>query len=396
MKKSIFIHIALLVFITLSCQAQETPTDQKLPACYQTDEYFPLLEGKRIGLIANQSSLINGKHLLDSLLNAGLKVQAVFTPEHGFRGNADAGEKINSSKDSKTGTEIRSLYGKTRKPSKEMLRDIDVLVFDIQDVGVRFYTYISTMHLAMEAAAENNIPFIVLDRPNPNGQYFDGPVLDTAFRSFVGMHPIPVVHGLTVGELALMINGEGWLKNKSKAELTVIPMSGYKHNMEYPLPVKPSPNLPNHLSIKLYPSLCFFEATDISIGRGTYFPFQVIGYPDQRFGEFSFVPKSIEGMSKNPRHENKICYGTDLRLTEIQDVIFDLSYLTEAFVKLREINTEADFISRERWFNLLAGNDILAEQILNGESIEDIRKSWSADLETYGRLRKNYLLYPEN
>jgi len=389
-----------LFFLTLialtSCAQIEEHKKSAKPSCYETEQYFPLLKNKRVGLIANHTSMIGTQHMLDSLLNSGIQVQAVFTPEHGFRGTADAGEKVNAGKDPKTGIDVRSLYGKSRKPTPEMLVDIDVLLFDIQDIGIRFYTYISTMHLVMEAAAEQGIPLIILDRPNPNGDYVDGPVLDTAFQSFVGMHPIPVVHGLTVGELAGMINQEGWLTNHIQCKLKVVPMKDYTHDMHYILPVKPSPNLPNQLSIRIYPSLCFFEATDFSVGRGTTFPFQVVGYPNSDFGPFQFTPKSIAGMSKHPKHENILCSGLDFRDANTDTIRFSLQELINAYSWFKKQYPEKEFFSREGWFHLLSGNDKLADQIRSGLSEEEIRNSWQPELERYKTLRKKYLLYPEN
>src|SRR5690554_1092672 len=286
-----------------------------LPGADQPEAYLPLLKGKKVGLVVNQTSILtqqNNLHLVDFLLKEGIKVQKVFVPEHGFRGDADAGEVVKNDTDRKTGLPLVSLYGNNKKPSESAVADVDIIIFDLQDVGLRFYTYISTLHYLMEACAENGKPLLILDRPNPNGEYIDGPVLKEGFTSFVGMHPIPVVHGLTVGELALMVNGEAWLKNGVKCLLTVVPMDHYRHDRVYKLPVQPSPNLPNHLSIRLYPSLCFFEGTEVSIGRGTDYPFQVAGYPDPAFGDFSFTPESRPGAS-DPLQKGQLCYGLDLR-----------------------------------------------------------------------------------
>lgn len=383
----------------MSAQASASDTSSILAereplqlAASRSELYFPQLAGKRVGLLINHTSLLpeqqKNTHLLDYLLEEGIQVSTIFTPEHGFRGTADAGEKVDSGKDEKTGLPIVSLYGSNKKPNPEQLKNIDVLVFDLQDVGARFYTYISSMHYAMEACAENGKEFIVLDRPNPHGDYIDGPILDPAFKSFVGMHPIPVVHGLTVGELAQMINEEGWLADGKSCDLTVVPMKNYTHATPYTLPVKPSPNLPNQQSILLYPSLCFFEGTPMSIGRGTAFPFQVIGYPDEKFGDFSFTPVSTPGAAKNPVHEDKTCYGVDLRNAPAPEQL-DLSYLIHFYSLYPE---KEQFFNK--FFNTLAGTDQLKKQIIAGKSEEEIRQSWQAPLEEYAQLREKYLLYP--
>lgn len=301
-----FILVSLFVALTCSCTAKEPVKEVFTLGCERSDYYLPSLKGKKVGLVVNHTSLVKGVHLVDTLLSCGVSINAIFAPEHGFRGKADAGAYVVDSLDATTGIQIYSLYGKNKKPSLAQLKGLDVVIFDIQDVGVRFYTYISTMHYMMESCAENKVKMMVFDRPNPNGAYIDGPVLEKGFTSFVGMHPIPILHGLTVGELALMINGQKWLKEGVSCDLTVVPMLGYVHTMPYSLPVKPSPNLPNDLSIRLYPSLCLFEGTDVSVGRGTEYPFQVIGYPDARYGQFTFTPKSIQGMASQPLHQNKL------------------------------------------------------------------------------------------
>lgn len=341
-------------------------------------------------MLVNQTSMVGNTHLVDTLLSLQVGVKVIFAPEHGFRGDADAGEKVSDVTDRKTGLRIVSLYGDNKKPTPQHLEGIDWVIFDIQDVGVRFYTYISSLHLLMEACGEQQVGVIVLDRPNPNGDYVDGPVLDMKFKSFVGMHPIPVVHGLTIGELAQMINGEGWLKNGVKCDLKVVKMANYRRCAPFHVAVKPSPNLPNDLSIRLYPSLCFFEGTDVSVGRGTEFPFQVAGYPDKRFGVFTFTPKSIDGMAKQPLHENKTCYGLDLRKAPV-DSRFTLTYLIEFHRKWGE---RPGFITNPRFFNLLAGNDVLQKQILSGMTEAQIRKTWEADIASYLKLRSKYLIYP--
>lgn len=353
-----------------------------------------LLEGKRVGLVVNQTSIIEKTHthLLDTLLSIGIDVRKVFAPEHGFRGTADAGQEIKDSRDVKTGVPIISIYGKNKKPSAEQLADLDILVFDIQDVGARFYTYISTMHYVMEACAENHKPLVVLDRPNPN-DFVDGPVREESQRSFVGVDPLPILHGLTVGELAWMINEEGWLESTpDTCQLRIVKMENWKHGDPYWLPVKPSPNLPNDQSIRLYPSLCFFEGTNISVGRGTYYPFQVLGAPDKRYGEFSFTPQSLPGFDTNPLHKDKTCYGVDLREYPFEGGL-SLQFLLDFYEKADD--KLAFFFSRPQWFDLLAGTKELRFQIIRGLSEEEIRASWQPELEQYKAKRKKYLLYPD-
>lgn len=374
---------------------ETTVSEQQAPVVLgasRANLYIPLLKGKRVGLLINHTSLIPSgneyEHLLDYLIGQDVNVTTIYTPEHGFRGTADAGELVNSGTDAKTGLPIVSLYGNNKKPKPEQLKNIDVLIFDIQDVGARFYTYISSMHYAMEACAENNKEMIVLDRPNPHGHYIDGPVLEPKFRSFVGMHPVPVVHGLTTGELAKMINGEGWLEGGKQCKLTVVPMDNYTHTTPYTLPVKPSPNLPNQQAILLYPSICFFEGTNMSLGRGTPFPFQVLGYPDEDFGDFTFTPVSTPGAAKNPPLENKLCYGIDLRNVPAPEQI-NLSYLLSFYNKSEQ--KDSFFIP---YFNTLAGNSTLMDQIKKGMSEEQIRNSWKPGLEEFDKKRQPYLLYP--
>jgi len=381
------------VFV-ISCKGQKESVKQasiNYPSAHQLDEYLPLIKEKRVGVLVNQTSLVDSVHLIDTLLSRGANITKIFAPEHGFRGQKDAGEHFSNDVDSKTNIAIISLYGTNKKPNKEQLENVDVVVFDIQDVGVRFYTYISSMHYMMEACAENNKHFVVLDRPNPNGDYFEGPVLNEKYKSFVGMHPIPVVHGLTVGELATMINGERWLADSLVCDLTVIKMNNWTHNARYELPIKPSPNLPNYLSVRLYPSLCFFEATNVSIGRGTYFPFQVIGYPDKSSGDFMFVPHSIEGMANNPKQKDVECYGIDLRNSSDKHT-FTMSYFISYYKKF---GLKKEFGLNERWFNLLAGNDKLLSDIKAGKSESEIKLGWKMELCQYGILRDKYLLYPK-
>lgn len=368
-----------LLLLTFSVNAQNL----KLGA-ERLDAYLPLIENKKIGVVGNQTSMIEGTHLVDSLLSLEIDIVKVFSPEHGFRGKADAGAKVEDGIDTKTGLPIISLYGKNKKPSVEQLQGIDILVFDIQDVGARFYTYISTLHYVMEAATEINIPLIVLDRPNPNGHYIDGPIREKGFESFVGMHPIPIVHGMTIGEYAKMINGEQWIS--TKCDLTIIEMENYYHNMSYDLPIKPSPNLPNAKSINLYPSLCLFEGTTVSIGRGTEYPFQHFGAPYLK-SNYSFTPKSGAG-SKYPKHENITCYGTDLRFQENQLTTINLNWLIDAYNQSKE---KEDFFNN--FFDKLAGTDKLRLQIIEGKTAKVIKDSWQEGLNSFKKIRVEYLLY---
>ncbi|MBT4217116.1 MAG: DUF1343 domain-containing protein [Flavobacteriales bacterium] len=353
-------------------------------AAERTKAYLPLLEDNKIAIVGNQTSMIKNTHLVDSLISLEVDVIKVFSPEHGFRGKADAGAKIEDGIDVKTGIPIISLYGKNKKPSSKQLENIDVLLFDIQDVGARFYTYISTLHYVMEAAGEHNIKVIILDRPNPNGHYIDGPIREDGFESFVGMHPIPIVHGMTIGEYAKMINAENWISNK--CNLTVIEMENYNHDMHYNLPIKPSPNLPNSKSINLYPSLCLFEGTNISIGRGTDYPFQHFGAPYLE-SNYSFTPKSGEG-SKYPKHKNIECFGTDLR--------FQDNYLTDINLNWI-INSYNNCPYKEKFFtnffDKLAGTDKLRLQIIDGKTEKEIKGSWIDRLDKFKLTRKKYLLY---
>jgi uncharacterized protein YbbC (DUF1343 family) len=357
----------------------------------QPDKYLPLLQDKNIGLVVNHTSIVKDVHLVDFLLSKNIQVEKIFAPEHGIRGDASAGEVVKDGVDPKTGIPVISLYGKTKKPTTAHLNDLDILIFDIQDVGCRFYTYISTLHLVIEACAENGVQLIVLDRPNPNGDYIAGPVLKPGFESFVGMDPIPIVHGCTVGELANMINGERWHKANRNCDLKVIPVQNYTHSTKYELPVRPSPNLPNYLSVRLYPSLCFFEATSVSVGRGTDFPFQVLGGLNKDLGDFEFVPKSIPGVAIDPLNEGKVCYGVDLRtLKEIPN--FTLKYFIEFYNKH---DNKKDFLTRETWFNTLAGTDELLKLIRSGKSETAILPHFKPELEKYKSLRGKYLLYPD-
>ena len=361
----------------------------------QIETLTSIICNRKIALVANQTSLTGSTHLLDTLCSLGKKPVALFAPEHGFRGKADAGETVKDGKDIKTGTPIISLYGKNKKPSPTDLANIDMVVFDIQDVGARFYTYISTLYYIMQACAENGKELIVLDRPNPC-DYVDGPLLKKEYKSFVGMLPIPVLHGCTMGELAGMINGEGWLGGNLKCRYSVIKIQGWKHGDPYSLPVKPSPNLPNDQSIALYASLCLFEATSISVGRGTYFPFQVIGsplLPKDKF-PFSFTPKALEGFDKNPLHKNVACHGLDLRKTDISGLNgFSLKYVIRMYNEFKKMNKQESFLTRPKWFDLLMGTDQVRLDLLKGKSEEEIRSAWNEDLKKYKETREKYILY---
>ncbi|MDR0724846.1 MAG: DUF1343 domain-containing protein [Prevotellaceae bacterium] len=362
------------------------------PAAEDLSRYIALLEGKKIGLTANHTTLAgNNEHLLDILLKNNINVVKIYAPEHGFRGTAGEGEIIADSKDPKTGIPIISLYGDNKKPSKQQVSGIDCMVFDMQDVGTRFYTYLSTMHYVMETCAENKIPLIVLDRPNPNGFYIDGPVLEPACKSFIGMHRIPVVHGMTLGELALMINGEKWLAGSIQCQLTVIPCIDYTHESRYRLPVPPSPNLPDMQAIYLYPSLCLFEGTPLSVGRGTAFPFKVIGHPcfkDNNKYPFSFTPKSNGGKIK-PLFEGQVCYGKDFSELVTENISeINLDQLIDVYNDYKPKN---DFFKPV--FRKLAGNSILQKQIAEGKTAKEIKQSWKKDLDEFKSLRKKYLLY---
>ena len=357
------------------------------------DEYVPLLAGKRVALLSNHTGLVGKEHTLDVMLRHGIKVTTIFSPEHGFRGNADAGEHVSSSVDSKTGIPIASLYdGKSRMPKKEVIDKFDILVVDIQDVGLRFYTYYCTMIDLMNAAARYGKDFMVLDRPNPNGMYVDGPILDMKYESGVGRLPIPVVHGLTMGEIANMANGEGWLKEGRRVNLTVVRCKGYTHQSRYTLPVAPSPNLPNMLSIYLYPSTCYFEATPVSLGRGTDKPFQVYGHPNMKGYSYSFTPRSRPG-AKNPPQLNRLCHGVDLSSLDPEQVIargINLEYVIDAY---RNLNMD-DYFFRP-FFEKLIGNGNIRKMIEAGKSAEEIKASWADDVAKFKQQRRKYLLYQE-
>ena len=385
-----YLVILLLISFSGMCKATNIKNGAD-----QIETLTSLIGSKKIALVANQTSLTGSTHLLDTLCSLGKRPVVLFAPEHGFRGKADAGETVKDGKDVKTGTPIISLYGKNKKPSVTDLANIDMIVFDIQDVGARFYTYISTLYYVMQACAENGKELIVLDRPNPC-DYVDGPLLKKEYKSFVGMLPIPVLHGCTMGELAGMINGEGWFGGNLKCRYSVIKIQGWKHGDPYSLPVKPSPNLPNDRSIALYASLCLFEATSVSVGRGTYFPFQVIGsplLPKDKY-PFSFTPKALEGFDKNPLHKNVVCHGLDLRETDISGLNgFSLKYVIEMYREFKRMNKSESFLTRPKWFDLLMGTNQVRLDMLKGKSEEEIRSAWNEDLKKYREMREKYILY---
>lgn len=385
--KRMIILCGLWMALGLTLHAQQVITGAE-----RTSEYLPVLKGKRVALLVNQSATIGRSHLVDSLLKLHVHISKIFSPEHGFRGNADAGEKVGNSTDETTGLPIVSLYGKHTKADAADLQDVDVLVYDLQDVGTRFYTYISSLQRLMESAAENNKPLIILDRPNPNGHYVDGPVLDTAFRSSVGMQPIPIVHGMTVGEYAKMLNGEHWLQHGEQCKLTVITCLHYDHHTYYQLPIKPSPNLPNMTAVYLYPALCLFEGTAVSVGRGTDLPFQVFGHPSFPKALYSFTPHSTTG-AKEPPLKDVTCYGYDLSgdAAKVRGEIngqFQLKWLIQAY---RLFPDKDKFFTS--YFNKLVGNSTLQQQIKQGMDEAAIRKSWEPALSDFKAIRKKYLLY---
>ncbi|HUH33628.1 MAG TPA: DUF1343 domain-containing protein [Daejeonella sp.] len=366
----------------------------------QTEKYLPLLKGKRVGMVINNTSIIGNKTSVDSLHTIGVNIVKIFGPEHGFRGDASAGASVDNSIDEKTGIPAISLYGKHSKPSAEDLKDVDIMVFDIQDVGVRFYTYINTLQRVMEACAEQGKEVLILDRPNPNGFYVDGPILEPHLKSGIGINPIPILHGLTVGEYAQMLNGEGWMENKAKCKITIIKVANYEHAMPYTLPVAPSPNLNTQQSILLYPTLCLFEGTILSQGRGTQFPFTVLGSPDLKGKyKFSFTPKSIKGMAETPLHQNKECYGLDLRKYNTNKFRktgqLNLSWLMELYAAYPFKDKFFDYKQSNQIgnFDKLAGTENLRKQIIAGKTEQEIRESWEPGLSQYKIMRKKYLLY---
>lgn len=392
----LFFVVTLFTALNFVCTAQNgSKVESQISKEIQTgaeqfDQYLPLLKDKKIGILTNQTGIVNStkESVVDFLIENKINLKKIYAPEHGFRGTATAGELIKDGKDTKTGLPIISLYGNNKKPTKEQLAGIDVMLFDLQDVGARFYTYISSLHYLMEACAENNIPLIVLDRPNPKGATVDGPILELKNKSFVGMHPIPVLHGMTIGEYAQMINGEKWLKNGVQCDLTVIKCTNYNKNMPYSLPVKPSPNLPNDLSINLYTSLCFFEGTNVSVGRGTDKQFQIYGSPFLKNMDFSFTPKPNDG-AKSPMHNGVKCFGEDLSNHKFIDGL-SLQWLLKAYK-----NSE----HKEKFFNnffvKLAGTNKLQQQIEQGLSEDEIRQSWQKGLEDFKKIRSKYLLYAD-
>ena len=394
MKSVTLSTIILALLLLLSACAGTKPSSVNpgvITGDLRFDKYLDLIKGKSVAIVANQTSIAGRSHLVDTLLTMGVRIKTIFAPEHGFRDMADAGESITGGHDIKTGISVTSLYGKHNKPSAEDLSGIDVVIFDIQDVGTRFYTYISTLSLVMESCARYNVEFIVLDRPNPNGFYFDGNILDTAYRSFVGMHPVPVAHGMTIGEYAMMVNGEGWLREGLKCRLTVIPCLNYTHNTFYELKVPPSPNLRNQNSVYLYPSLCFFEGTALSCGRGTDFPFQVFGSPEMPDHGFSFTPESRPG-AKSPLYLGKKCYGTDLSHAIEKGIVpspgLNLDWLIAAY---NDFPDKAKFFNS--YFDTLAGGPTLRQQIIKGMTAAQIKASWQPGLEKFGKTRSKYLLY---
>lgn len=397
--KIIILFLVSLFFVKISYTQYITVDENLVPSkniktgAEQTDKYFPMLRKKNVAVVANQTSVIKNTHLVDSLIKAGIKVKRIFCPEHGFRGNADAGEHVKNNIDKKTGVPIISLYGKNNKPKPADLKDIDIVVFDLQDVGVRFYTYISTMHYVMEACAENKKPLLILDRPNPNGYYIDGPVLEKAYTSFVGMHPVPIVYGMTIAEYAIMINKEGWLKNSIKCDLKYVELKNYSHNDFYQLPLKPSPNLPNMNAVYLYPSLGLFEGTVISVGRGTELPFQTIGYPGLKNAPYSFIPKSTEG-AKNPPYLGTKCNGYNLsNFADIYVKNIRQLYLYWLINTYKNIDNKATYFNE--YFDNLAGTSKLRNQIISGKEEEEIRKSWQDDIKKFKIIRRKHLLYPD-
>ncbi len=388
-----FKYSLLTIFSCLSVLSF-SQTSNYIAGAERTELYLSSLKKKNVAVVANPTSMIGGKHLVDSLISSKIKVKCVFAPEHGFRGDAEAGEHLNNGIDKKSGVKVISLYGKHYKPTKEDLKGVQVVMFDIQDVGVRFYTYISTLQYVMESCIENKLPLIVLDRPNPNGFYVDGPVLDTAFKSFVGMQPIPVVHGMSIGEYALYLNGEYFKAHNKQCNLKVIPVGNWNHKSHVVLPVPPSPNLPNMESIYLYPSLCFFEGTKISVGRGTDKPFQIFGYPENKSGDYYFTPVSIPGKAKTPMYENQKCrgynvseYGEKFASSEGQ---LNLNWIIQLYA---EASNRNDFFNS--FFDKLAGTDALKKQIEAGLSENEIRNTWGEKLEAFKVIRKKYLLYKD-
>ena len=408
--KSIFSFILPIVMISASgCGNQKQLTQNNpavkndpaksvaaskiiIPAADQLEAYLPLLKGKKVGLMGNQTSVVGKEHLVDVLLRNKVDIQFAFAPEHGFRGDIERGEKVSNDFDAKTGLPLYTLYGKNDK-ADSIVNSVDVMIFDLQDVGARFYTYVASMHRVMQLAANHNKKVIVLDRPNPNGDQVDGPVRkDDKFKANISYHKIAMIHGLTVGELAKMINGEGWLDKGKQVDLTVIPVKNYDHSMKYDLPVIPSPSLPNYTSIRLYMSLCLFEGTDISVGRGTDWPFQVIGYPNPNLGTFTFTPGTRPGMAAHVEQQGKLSYGLDLRNVDAEAEKFTLKYLIDFY---NNSGLKEKFFARPEFFDKLAGTDQLRKQILAGKTEAEIKESWKKELSAYKEMRKKYLMYPD-
>lgn len=388
-------YLIRLMIVSVLCADSLIGAAQK-PAADNIDAYLPSLKNKKVGLTVNHTAMVGEEHLIDVLLKNGIELVRIYVPEHGLRGTAGAGETVDHSKDEKTGIPIISLYGNNKKPTAEQLKPVDCMIFDMQDVGVRFFTYLSTLHYVMEACAESSKELIVLDRPNPNGFYVDGPVLDTVgYRSFVGVHPIPVVHGMTLGEIAMMINGEGWLAGKLRCRLTVVRCTDYDHKSKYVLPLRPSPNLPDMQAVYLYPSLCFFEGTPMSVGRGTEFPFKVFGHPSFKGKSaypFAFVPKSKDGKLE-PLFEGETCYGQDLRTVDADSFTANGLNLDLLIASYRDYRDKNDYFKRT--FTLLSGNKTLREQIVAGKSSKEIKSSWQKELDEFKKIRKKYLLYAD-
>ena len=367
---------------------------QVITGAERTELYYPLLKNKTIGIVANDASVVNGKNIIDSLHSMGLEIKKIFAPEHGLRKSQEAGQTVKNTIDSITGIQVVSLYGKKKKPDKDDLKDIDIVVFDLQDVGVRFFTYISTLTYVMESCAESNTPLLLFDRPNPNGFYVDGPVLDSVQASFVGLHPVPLVYGMTIGEYAQMINEEGWLSNRMICDLNIVSLENYNHSTPYQLPVKPSPNLTTMNAVYLYPSLCLFEGTIVSVGRGTDFPFEVFGHPAFKGFSFIFIPRRVVGMSLNPPYKDQNCLGVDLRdFYETHPKMFGRINLSWLFMAYKNLGSQASFFND--YFDKLAGTSLLREQISNDIPESEIRKTWETRLSEFKEIRKKYLLYPE-
>ncbi len=399
MKKILLLSVAAAILFATDCKGKASQTSsatanetQLVTGAEQLDEYLPLLKGKKVGMMGNQTSVIGDQHLVDVLLEKGVDLKFAFAPEHGFRGDIERGEKVANEVDKKTGLALHTLYGKNEK-ADSIVASVDVMIFDLQDVGARFYTYIASLHRVMQLCANSGKLLIVLDRPNPNGDQVDGPVRkDDKFKSGVSFHKIAMIHGLTIGELAQMINGEKWLENGAQCNVHIVKVKGYTHKTLYKLPVVPSPSLPNYTSVRLYMSLCLFEGTDFSIGRGTDFPFQVVGYPDKVFGDFTFTPDVRPGMAAHVEQQGNLCYGVDLRNVNPEEAKFTLKYLLDFYNKCP---FKDKFFARPDFFNKLAGNAELQEQIKAGLTEEQIRESWKPELDEYKQMRKKYLLYED-